>query len=72
VFAGHAKEILNGPLDVPLTNSVNLTSEAIKMLGAKWLSCANRVGEGRGYHKGSARIDDDWKIIVFAGEIQGG
>jgi hypothetical protein len=43
-FAGHAKEILNGPFDIAFTNNVDLTFEAINMLGATWLTCAE-VGD---------------------------
>jgi hypothetical protein len=50
-FAGHWEDILNGPFDVSLTNNVDLTFEAIKMLGATWSNGADKVRDGWGYQK---------------------
>jgi hypothetical protein len=70
-FAGRPEDVLDGPFDVSFPNAIDFAFEAIKVRGAAGSNCADKVGDGRGYQKRSARIDDDWKIIVFAGEIQG-
>jgi hypothetical protein len=70
-FAGRPKDVLDGPFDVSFANDINFAFEAIKVRGATGSNCADKVGDGRGYQKRSARIYDDCKIIVFVGEIQG-